>query len=147
MGQKDKIQLVITAGLIIIMVIILSHSFNGKKPISQSLDNAGLTQANNPSPQEGKETGLYARLELEADKLDLKRDPFTKMAMASSEGPQPLYLKGIFYDENNVSALINDEIVEIGSKIGENVVVDIKKDRVILNDGKQNFELKMEREK
>jgi hypothetical protein len=41
--------------------------------------------------------------------------------------------------------MIGDSIVTKGDVVNDNKVVDIKPDRVILNDGVNNFELKMEK--
>ena len=52
-----------------------------------------------------------------------------------------LSLNGIVWDEENPKAIINGAIIGIGDKLGVNTIVDIKKDRVILNDGAADFEL------
>lgn len=52
-------------------------------------------------------------------------------------------LTGIVWDKNNPKAIINDNILGRGAKIGTNTIVDIKQDRVILNDGTKDFELKI----
>ena len=139
MEKKDKIQLIITAFLIIILVLLVGRSLTGKKQTNDLADTRPTAQ-NTGAPLAGGESGQYVKLEQEAEKLEMQRDPFFKTAVISDEKPI-LYLRGIFYDDKNSTALINDDIVEVGSSIGENVVVDIKKDRVILNDGKNNFEL------
>ena len=41
--------------------------------------------------------------------------------------------------------MIGDAIVRKGDKVGSNTVVDVQKDKVILNDGAKNFELKLEK--
>ena len=43
------------------------------------------------------------------------------------------------------SAIINDEIVKEGSKIGRFTVLSIKKDRVTVTDGKDKIELIIDR--
>ena len=40
--------------------------------------------------------------------------------------------------------MIGEAIVAKGGKVEGNTIVDIKPDRVILNDGTKNFELKLE---
>lgn len=67
------------------------------------------------------------------------RNPFSlENASIVSSG-----LKGILWDKENPKAIINDNIVGIGDKVDANTVVDIKQDRVILNNGAQDFELKL----
>lgn len=55
-----------------------------------------------------------------------------------------LILNGIVWDKKNPKAIINGEIVNVGDKVDESTVVDIRLNRVILNDGTENFELKLE---
>lgn len=54
-----------------------------------------------------------------------------------------LTLDGILWDKRKPLAVINDEMVGIGDTVGGNTVVDIKEDRVILNDGTTNFQLRL----
>lgn len=73
---------------------------------------------------------------------DWKRDPFSLERMLEAQG-RGLELGGIMSDEKSCHALINDYVVRIGDTIEGNKVVDIQKDRVILNDGAKNFELRL----
>jgi len=50
-------------------------------------------------------------------------------------------INGILWDKKNPLAIINERIVKIGDKIDGNTVVNIKQDRVILNDGSKDIEL------
>ena len=68
------------------------------------------------------------------------RDPFLLKGTASSASG----LTGIIWDEKSPKALIDDDIVGIGDKWGGNTVIDIKQDRVILNDGTKDFELRLQ---
>ena len=56
--------------------------------------------------------------------------------------PTKLILAGIAWDDENPKAVINDEIVGAGDKVGGNTVVSIQKDRVIMSDGSSEFELR-----
>ena len=71
------------------------------------------------------------------------RDPFST-SPAPIKGYGGLTLGGIVWDKENPMAIINDNIVKIGDKVSGNTVVDIKQDKVILNDGTKDFELKLE---
>jgi hypothetical protein len=53
-----------------------------------------------------------------------------------------LTLNGIMWDNINPKAIINNNIVGIGDRIGKGRVVEINRDNVILNDGTRNFELR-----
>lgn len=71
-----------------------------------------------------------------------KRNPFT-LQKAPSTAFNGLVLGGIMFDKEKPLALINNDVVKIGDNIGGNIIVDIKQDRVILNNGTSNFELKI----
>ncbi len=72
-----------------------------------------------------------------------ERNPFTPKAIVTKK-VTGLILSGILWDEGNPSAIIDDEIVNIGSRIGGVVVVDITKRGVHLNDGVNDFDLSLE---
>lgn len=76
------------------------------------------------------------------DYLSWGRNPFAAREVTVKVAPQ-LTLSGIMWDEENPKAIINNNMVGIGDKVGPNTVVDIKKDRVILNDGTADFELRL----
>jgi hypothetical protein len=71
------------------------------------------------------------------------RNPFSPQAapIRASRGP---ILNGIMWDREKPMAIINDNIVKVGDRVGLNLVVDIKQDKVILNDGTHDFELRLE---
>lgn len=70
------------------------------------------------------------------------RNPFTS-ARISASGVTGLWLGGIIYNAQGGYALINNQIVHVGDEVNGNRIVDIKRDRVILNDGSKDFELKL----
>ena len=72
-----------------------------------------------------------------------RRHPFVLPERAG--GSTMLTLSGIFSKGNIYKAMIGDTIVKKGDKVGSNTVVDVQKDKVILNDGVKNFELKLEK--
>ena len=57
-----------------------------------------------------------------------------------------LGLKGIIYSETASIAIINDEVVRKGDKIGEYFVSEIEEKRVILRKNDEEFILKLEEE-
>ena len=77
---------------------------------------------------------------------DWGKNPFSvsKAAIASVAGPQGTRLGGIIYDANDVCALINDELVHKGDSVDGKKVVEIHRDRVVLNDGIKDIELRLE---
>ena len=55
-----------------------------------------------------------------------------------------LNLKGIIWDESTRLAVINEKVVREGDEVGGRKVIKIEKHRVILNDGQNDFELRLE---
>ncbi len=70
-----------------------------------------------------------------------KRSPFVPSAAASTER----VLNGNIWSKTKPKAMIGDTILMKGDRIAEYMVVDIKPDRVILNDGEKDFEIKLEK--
>ncbi len=73
---------------------------------------------------------------------DWGRDPF----VFSTETSQELVLGGIVWDPGQPAAIISGEIVVKGGAVGSYVVVEIQQDRVILNDGEKDIELRLRKE-
>ena len=144
MTKKDKIQLIITLGLGVVLIFVVIQAFQGKgrpkqKAASQA---AGVTGLNG--------TGLpkllvYDNLEKQAAEVKLERDPFEIVKVQSTlDGKPVLILMGISWDEQEPIAIINDTVLKKGSAIEGHTVVDIFKDKIILNDGNTNLELKLQ---
>ncbi len=73
---------------------------------------------------------------------DWGRNPF----VVSSAVSQEFILGGVLWDVNKPAAIINGEIVVRGGWVGPYIVVDVRQDRVILNDGEKDLELRLEKE-
>ncbi len=70
------------------------------------------------------------------------RDPFSSVPGASvTTAISEMSLTGILWDDEAALAMINDIPAGIGDKIGAYTIIAIQKDRVILSDGTNNFEL------
>lgn len=84
----------------------------------------------------------HARPVKKNDKLPWGRNPFV-FGSLSSESFAGLVLSGIFWDSVKPQAIIGDQIVGVGDRVGPNDtrVAEIRPDRVILNDGKNKVEL------
>ncbi len=146
MKKKDIIQIGITGVLLVVLLLFLSHGRKPKKTANGPLNkNVSLSPAADVQKTGGSE--FYKRLEEETKSMELKRDPFTftkQQAGPSVVSARELILSGIAWDQDNPSAIINNKIVAIGQEVDGNTVVDIKENRVILNDGDHNFELRIE---
>lgn len=77
------------------------------------------------------------------------RNPFLPKETSLEEGSLSLQLvlTGIAWDPKKPRAVINDRIVGIGSVVEGNKVVVIEKNRVVLNDGVSDFELRIGRKR
>ena len=154
MQQKDLTKLVIFCVLISVLLFTANNArkairktkklrrktLHSSVLVEQKDDTVGASQykisAQSPS---------YKMLEDETKDLALKRDPFSAARIAKTEeSPGELRITGILWDEEVPKAIINGLIVEIGEKLGANTIADIKQDRVILYDGSDYFELKLE---
>ncbi|MFH1360213.1 MAG: hypothetical protein ABIJ41_04150 [Candidatus Omnitrophota bacterium] len=136
---KDKIQLGVTAGLVLVLIFVILSAVRGQK----SRRPQGFFQNQNTPAEQSKTAGLYSRLEEETNNLQINRDPFFKKPQASTQ-ESGLQLNGIAWEKGDPKAIINNKIVEIGSEINGHTVVNIKKDRVILNNGIRNIEILLE---
>lgn len=72
------------------------------------------------------------------------RDPFSSgPAVSSPTTISDMRLTGILWDDVAPLAMINDNPIGVGDKIGGYTVADIQKDTVILTDGTKNYELRL----
>jgi uncharacterized transporter YbjL len=151
MSKKDLVQLGITGVLVIVLVMALGNAFKkarlqkSKNVLPQAVDLAGVL-VNQAKPNLLQGGNLYNLLEQESKSIELKRDPFTAAPIISEKMLQSgIDLTGILWEKAKPLAIIDGEIVKKGARIGNKTIVDIKKDRVILSDGKVLTELKLER--
>ncbi len=75
--------------------------------------------------------------------LAWERCPFSGKIYSAQKRLKDLTLAGIIWDEKKPLAIINNEIVKAQDKINGRTVIEIKHDRVILNDGSEDFELRL----
>jgi len=91
--------------------------------------------------EEFSQTGPFlSRKALKSSYKQWGRSPFS---LSAATGPHGLKLDGILWDKKAPRAVINDVIVGAGDKIGNIIIREIRQDRVILNDGNGDFELKL----
>ncbi len=110
----------------------------------------GVPPNANPGEALGTEIplGLAAlqRPEKKSHYSDWGRNPFLEKETLVSK-VVPLNLEGIAWDKENPKAVINARIVGVGEDIEGRKVVDIAQDRVIVNDGVKNEELRLSGER
>jgi hypothetical protein len=83
------------------------------------------------------------RQEIRTSYTSWGRNPFVLKEESDGQKTSQRMLNGIFWDEGNPKALINDMIVGIGDQIGQHTVIDIKQNYVILSDGTNKLILKL----
>lgn len=160
MSKKDKIKLGITAILVLVLLAALG---NARKTMNKVKDRRKKTLKSSVLSKDEKSNipyevlypvevktnqtaGLYKKLDEEANKLSLKRDPFTKQAVKVFESSsERLALQGVIWNEVDPKAVINNKIVGVGDEISGHLVIEILANKVVLSDGLKSFELKLAR--
>ncbi len=89
------------------------------------------------------DSALLKRTAKRTDFESWERNPFTPKAIVTKK-VSGLMLSGILWDYENPSAIIDGEIVNVGSRVGSAVVVGITRKSVSLNDGVNDFDLSLE---
>lgn len=125
--------------LVILAIVAIPVWIHGLSATSRNRSRAMMSSQKNALPSSDLEGRQAARSAYK----DWGRNPFSA-SRAASGGVAGMQLGGIIYDAKQAYALINDQIVHVGERIGENRVVEIKQDRVILNDGSKDIELKLQ---
>lgn len=154
--DKKKAELVITGVLIVIFIIVLTNSImkiRGKIPPAPKPKL--VDEVSEPPALTTRKETLSVKTEQFISKETLKkdirqktepswgRDPFVReeTVISQDSGVSSLKLMGITTGGSKSMAIINNEIVNVGSKVGKFTVLKIVKDRVVLTDGEKNFEL------
>jgi len=149
MNKKNITEFVISGILLLVLFILVISAATARKAKKAVLDNigkSGVLEEKTPlEDSSSRPKNLFQQLEDQTKGLTLTRDPFIFAPMAvSGEGDSAFRLNGIFWDKQGPVALINDNFVKKGESIDSAIVVEIKQDRVILNDGTHTFEVKLE---
>lgn len=143
MRQKDLVELGVTGILLVVLIFAFVHA--AKKPAGRSLAPETVDLSGIGSADASGATSLYNLLEQEAKSFDLKRDPFTAAPIITEKNTQPGFaLTGILWDKIKPLAIIDGEVVKKGDRIADKTVADIKRDGVILSDGQEFIEIKLE---
>jgi len=149
MGKKDRIELIVTIILVfffIVLLIAFSHRGKGQKQISKHILPRMFsvreyfrydTQRNQGTP--------FILDKAHGEITEIKRDPFSFGLSGETNviRTSDLLLKGIIWDSDNPSAVINDQVLKEGVTIGGFKVVKILRESVILENGASRLELKL----
>jgi hypothetical protein len=145
MRQKDLIEIGVTGVLLIVLIFVFGNTAKRLKSRNSRPKIADLISQSPKAEEKIDSRSLYNTLEQEAKSIELKRDPFTSTPIINERNMQSGFaLTGILWDEVKPLAIIDGEVVKKGDKVGSKVIVDIKEDRVILSDGQEFFEVKLE---
>ena len=161
MTEKDKKNLIITGVLVVVLIFMIVNAAGrvkrskmrmsrtkstvstkkSQKEITAELPEGAIVEVSKAQPP----ANIYSRLERESEKLSLKRDPFSMRTISVEEQSvsQGARLSGILWDLKSPQAVINDEIVKVGDKVGDYTINAIERDKVILSNKEGSITLKL----
>ena len=146
MRQKDLIEIGVIGILVVVLIFVFGNA--AKKLRGRNTARQKIVDLAGQSPEAVDKIdsrSLYNVLEQDAKSIELKRDPFTAAPIISEKNMQSGFaLTGILWDKIKPLAIIDGDVVKKGGRVGNKVVVEIKRDRVILSEGQELFEIKLE---
>jgi hypothetical protein len=149
MDKKTKTQLGITGILAVILLFIIMNASNSLMRSKEQKDTTLQTSQAVALPATVKNAQvnmLYNKSSAVNKDLSSLRDPFAYPAVQAEYNTSipvlKIKLNAILWDKDQSLAVINHKVVKRGDKAGRYTVVEIKADRIILNDGIKDFELK-----
>ncbi|HEA47298.1 MAG TPA: hypothetical protein ENH97_02685 [bacterium] len=147
-----KKRIIFLAGLLILLALILIL----RKPIHRKAKVAPVPETpsvadEKKAPPTPEETFIPVEVRRVKGPISWGRDPFlSPLVKGVPEEGVPrvgaLILTGIVRDEKGVQAIIGDYIVSVGDIINGKNVISIKKNEVVLMEGKKKEVLKLEEE-
>jgi len=148
--DKQRKQIIITAGLVVVLIIAWANTFKAAKkrskpkqptPAAAAAATAFSTKDTVSIPQNQQ---AFSRKEsTKDDQISWGRCPFSGKIFYGEAKALDLKLSGILWDVQNPQAIINDEIWGEGEKIGKFEVIEIHPEEVIVSDGTEKFELEI----
>ncbi len=150
MRKKEIIELSVTGVLLVVMIFALtnaaakSRARNAKKALSAIESPVVMPVAALDQKIDSKD--LYNLLEKQAQLIEVKRDPFSAAPIIIEKDAQTgVVLTGILWDKDKPMAIIEGQIVKLGQRVGNQTVMEIKRDRVILSDGEVFSEVRLQK--
>ena len=142
LDKKSKVQIGITAVLILVFIVILINSiWTVKTKIKPEHAPSGALKRT-AQPLIAKQQTVIKKSTKEAVEkyrnLPWGRDPFQLSERSSMIG---LKLQGITRHKDGLKAIISGEIVGVGDMVGQNKVIRINRNNVVVNDGTNNITL------
>ena len=140
MQDKKVIALII---LVVLAAISLIYGITASPKRGAKSTTVAMKEVTEMPPQAAETTVGSVRRAKRSQYKMWKRNPFSSGQADSTMSD--LTLSGIVWNKSRPKAMIGDAIVVKGDTIGNNRVVDIQPDKVILNDGTKDFELRIEK--
>lgn len=145
MKKNLNIKIVISVILWAIAAFLIVKGIFGPPSLKRSgLTQKGPLRVNDSKTAERGEYYIHPRQSRRSSVNIWGRSPFlpvkTEDAKFMTESGD-VELEGVMWNEKAPRAIINGRVVSVKDRVGANEVVEIKKDRVILNDGKDFIEL------
>ncbi|MFA5320673.1 MAG: hypothetical protein WBE75_02705 [Candidatus Omnitrophota bacterium] len=149
-GRKEKIEWAITGVLLLVfLAAFLATRMHGRSSGRKAAAGGAAVPLPSAMLPAGQGDHLFVSLQDKSARISLKRDPFygTQIsgAGAGDNGVIGVSLAGIFWDSDKPRAIINGRIAGPGDEVDGVRVKEIRRDRVILENGGRETELKLER--
>ena len=146
--EKKHVELALIGVFLLIFVYIIMGFLN--RPDARDQKRASI-KADQPAAQAGlkPEGAAFAKKSLNVKPASWGRDPFVLGEAPQGEhaGAANLLLKGIVMEGTKPpKAIINDEILTVGSTIQGYKVTHIARDKVVVTDGNKDFEISIQNE-
>jgi len=149
--DKKRIEIILTGIFVVIFIFVWINAIKTIKKKSKSKPSFSQPAAFmvNDKAVEAKKvtTEVFPKTNDERgsdDDVSWTRCSFSGKFYTTQDSASELELMGILWDEVDPQAIINKEIFRCEDTIGKYRIVDIRKNKVILNDGEKNLELKLE---
>lgn len=142
--DKKRLEIIIISVFILIFIFALANSIKIVKKKGAARP-APFTAASSSDKIKPLSLPAESGKKLREESLEWVRDPFSGKTYKGTtlEGTGDLMLVGILWSRQKPTAIINNKICEIGTRINGYLVVNIQEDRVILNDGSKDLELRV----
>jgi hypothetical protein len=149
--DKQKKQIIIISILLVPFILLWAKAFRvikkkgGAKPKPQAVDLSARNLKSILTQPAKTEPLAEVHDDQKDEELRWLRCPFSGKAYSRGTGVEDLELNGILWDQEDPKAIINTKIVSLEDTIGKYTILGIEKDKVILTNGLQEFELKIGR--
>lgn len=154
--NKEKLQLIVTAIAIVILIVIVAGNLKKKPakgqtsktdPAQEALSKPAPEAAAVSFPAQAAVNDAELSLQKERAKSNWGRDPFTAAKISKEFSGANLQLRGISFGKDKKGlAFINNEIVKKGDIMGGYEVIEVEKHKVLLRKAEQTFYLTLPQE-